>query len=209
MQQTPLPARWEPAPLLEALLLGRYDPRVLVPSGYLLLVRLDDFSRELSLGLSTPKARPTTPREMKPTLGLLSKVDAPLRNDASPEPSTRPGAPRDLPRHLLEAPCYLVSLPGDGITPRTVTVGRAPANDIVLRHPSVSALHAHIGSGPELWLRDAHSRNQTSVNDEPLGGPQLIYDGDLLKFGAVLARICDVVALVYQLRGAAARTKAP
>ena len=199
MHPTRAPARWEPAPLLEALLLGRYDPRVLVPSGFLLLVRLDDFSRELALGLSAPKSRPAAPREIKPTLGLLSKVDGSARPENPPDRGTS-GTARELPRHLLEAPCYLVSIPGDGVTPRTVTVGRAPANDIVLRHPSVSALHAHLGSGPEFWLRDAHSRNQTSVNDEALTEPRLLEDGDLLKFGAVLARLCNVVSLVDSLR---------
>ncbi|HEX6244179.1 MAG TPA: FHA domain-containing protein [Polyangiales bacterium] len=200
MQPTQAPARWEPATLLEALLLGRYDPLVLIPSGYLLLVRLDDFSRELALGLSAPRSRPTTPREVKPTLGLLSKVEVAPGQAAQPERTAQAGPPRELPRQLRQSPCYLVSIPGDRVTPRTVTVGRAPANDIVLRHPSVSALHAHLGSGPELWLRDAQSRNQTSVNDEPLRGPQLIYDGDLLKFGAVLARICSVVSLIQQLQ---------
>ena len=200
MQSTRAPARWEPAPLLEALLKGALDPRVLIPSGYLLLVRLDDFSRELALGLRAPKARPAAPREIKPTLGLLGPLSALAPPDPGPDQPVAGDVTREIPQHLLEAPCYLVSIPGGGAAARTVTVGRAPTCDIVLQHPSVSAVHAHLVTGPALTLRDAQSRNQTSVNDEALQGSRLLQDGDLVKFGAVLARVCEVNALIRGLQ---------
>jgi hypothetical protein len=61
-------------------------------------------------------------------------------------------------------------------------------------------VHAHLVSDPALWLRDAHSRNQTSVNDEALQGSRLLQDGDLVKFGAVLTRVCEVTALIRCLQ---------
>jgi hypothetical protein len=201
MQATRAPARWEPAPLLEALLRGALDPRVLIPSGYLLLVRLDDFSRELALGLRAPKARPAAPREVKPTLGLLGPLSGPVPPDPGPDqPAVASEVTREIPPYLLEAPCYLVSIPGGAAAARTVTVGRAPTCDIVLQHPSVSAVHAHLVTGPALLLRDAQSRNQTSVNDEALQGSRRLQDGDLVKFGAVLARVCEVNALIRALQ---------
>ncbi len=46
-----------------------------------------------------------------------------------------------------------------------LTIGRDPANDVVLDDPNVSRFHAEVGSTPDGWeLRDLGSRNGTRLN---------------------------------------------
>ena len=52
---------------------------------------------------------------------------------------------------------------------RTVTIGRADTNKIVVREDKASRLHAEIFFTDENWMvRDLGSRNGTLVGDEPL-----------------------------------------
>jgi hypothetical protein len=56
-----------------------------------------------------------------------------------------------------------------------ISVGRARNNDVVLLDPSVSKLHAHIERDAEGYLlRDAGSRNGTSVNELALQPQQTV-----------------------------------
>ena len=51
---------------------------------------------------------------------------------------------------------------------RIVLIGRAAGNDLVLRHPGVSARHARVIVAPDgLWLEDLGSRNGTCVGSPP------------------------------------------
>ena len=51
---------------------------------------------------------------------------------------------------------------------RIIYIGRDPANDIVIKHPSVSGRHAKVTvEGDTLWIEDLGSRNGTYVGDPP------------------------------------------
>jgi pSer/pThr/pTyr-binding forkhead associated (FHA) protein len=46
-----------------------------------------------------------------------------------------------------------------------VTIGRAPANDIVIDHPTVSAQHARLTKPPSRYrIKDLESTNGTQIN---------------------------------------------
>ena len=73
---------------------------------------------------------------------------------------------------------------------RATTVGRAPDCDIILDNSSVSRRHAEIVPGPDGYaLRDLNSANGSWVGltrSQP-NTPQVVRDGDLLRFGEVSA----------------------
>lgn len=88
------------------------------------------------------------------------------------------------------------------------TVGRALNNDVVIRHPSVSKLHAYFelprDFAPEtassLRLVDAGSANGTEVNGRalPADAPVVVQTGARLVFGDVDGELLDAAEL-YQL----------
>jgi pSer/pThr/pTyr-binding forkhead associated (FHA) protein len=66
----------------------------------------------------------------------------------------------------------------------SVTVGRAPGNDLIVDHPTVSRQHATIKvEGPDFRLFDLGSANGTFVNDERLRDPVVLEDGATVRFG--------------------------
>ena len=65
------------------------------------------------------------------------------------------GAPQVIPPHIQPVPLHNA----------TVTIGRAPDNDVVLNHPQVSAHHLRLTSeGGSYRLTDLNSSNHTYVN---------------------------------------------
>ena len=93
-----------------------------------------------------------------------------------------------------------------------LSVGRAKNSDVIIRHPSVSKLHAHFltppGADPKrdneytIALADAGSSNGTRLN-----GLELVDDtehpvrpGDRIIFGEVTCEILDPVALYHKMR---------
>ncbi len=73
----------------------------------------------------------------------------------------------------------LVPLTGD-----QVAVGRAEENDVVLRDPRVSAVHALVERvGPHWCLRDLGSRNGTELNGERLQAERALQPGDEIRMG--------------------------
>jgi pSer/pThr/pTyr-binding forkhead associated (FHA) protein len=77
-----------------------------------------------------------------------------------------------------------------------VMIGRAPSNQIVIDHPTVSAQHAVLlRTGASYWLKDLNSRNGTKINGDCVTDVEL-KDGDTIRFGSVTA----IFAGVYRER---------
>ncbi len=67
------------------------------------------------------------------------------------------------------------------------TIGRTPANAIVIPDGSVSSSHARVvRTGDGFVLEDVGSRNGTYVNSEKVAGKRALADGDIVRFGKVL-----------------------
>jgi hypothetical protein len=100
---------------------------------------------------------------------------------------------------------------------KRISVGRAKNNDLVLRHDSVSKLHAHffvqatVKDGvvhEELFLCDVGSANGTLINgrivEEGEDRAVTASAGDRLLFGEVECELLDASALYAKLRRQAA-----
>ena len=73
------------------------------------------------------------------------------------------------------------------------TVGRDPGADIFLPYDSVSHLHLRMdGTGPVVFVADAHSTNGSWINDRRLEGWTELRDGDRVTLGSVTLRYFDV-----------------
>jgi pSer/pThr/pTyr-binding forkhead associated (FHA) protein len=63
-----------------------------------------------------------------------------------------------------------------------VLTGRAPLNQIVIDHPTVSGQHAiFLKVGDTYWLKDLNSTNGTQANDVFVADAEL-KDGDTIRF---------------------------
>lgn len=75
-----------------------------------------------------------------------------------------------------------------------ITVGRAPANDVVLSEPSVSGQHAwfELDEYGSLMIQDAGSKNGTVVNGRPLGPREVswVQPMDRIQFGSLSTFTC-------------------
>ena len=71
---------------------------------------------------------------------------------------------------------------------RSITIGRAPDNMIVIDDPSVSSRHAQMELvGENYRLKDLESTNGTKVNGVPITETLLRFD-DRIRFGAIDTR---------------------
>jgi hypothetical protein len=205
---------WQPPDLLEAV---ARDPLALVRKGIgaapFLIVRLDDFSNDLGLGLAASDEAANRRRfrgssSIKSTLQISIGVTEQLRVPRHEEQSAgKPGASKaSEPRpgfpvpEWLNARCYVVRLSNRSEANAPLTIGRDTSHKIVLVHPSVSATHAQLTVGPELSLLDTKSRNGTFVNGKQVKGAVPLQVGDRIKFGAVQALICSADDLWYAVR---------
>jgi pSer/pThr/pTyr-binding forkhead associated (FHA) protein len=65
-------------------------------------------------------------------------------------------------------------------------IGRAPSNQIVIDHPTISAQHAVLlRVGDSFWLKDLNSTNGTQINGVFVTDAKL-KDGDTIRFGYAL-----------------------
>jgi len=70
------------------------------------------------------------------------------------------------------------------------SLGRTPANTIVLGDPFISAHHALLAwREGRWWLEDLESKNGTTLNGEPVGRPTVVGAGDLIGLGHVVLRL--------------------
>jgi len=100
----------------------------------------------------------------------------------------------------------LVEVDGDGAVDfaRSLSVGRDPRNDLVLRHPEVSGRHAVMQWREGRWrVQDLRSRNGTTLNGRRVGDWQTVSAGDVIRFAGAgawkvesLVRPADTAAAV-------------
>lgn len=95
---------------------------------------------------------------------------------------------------------------------RRITVGRATNNDVIIRHHSISKLHAQLqlgalsliglGRSGELHLSDAGSQNGTYLSDRRLLPEETepVKSGAHIRFGDVACKLLDAEALHRNLR---------
>jgi len=80
-----------------------------------------------------------------------------------------------------------------------IFLGRSRKCQIVIRHSSVSKLHAvlHAPAAGPYTLTDAGSNNGTSIGDHQLtpNVPAELRPGDIVLFGTVPARVLDAAGL--------------
>jgi hypothetical protein len=93
-----------------------------------------------------------------------------------------------------------------------ISLGRATNNDLIIRHPSISKLHAHfilesgrgVGGAAQMTLQvaDAGSKNGTRKNGQalPSGELRATFSGDVLDFGDVRCELYAAAALHEQIR---------
>ena len=73
----------------------------------------------------------------------------------------------------------------------TVTIGRAPTNQVIVHDDRASRAHAEIRETAAGWMvRDLDSRNGTLVDEEPLVGDRLLASGDRVGIGRVEIVFC-------------------
>jgi hypothetical protein len=91
---------------------------------------------------------------------------------------------------------------------RHISLGRATNNDIVIRHDSISKLHAHFSTTPlipeepsDYLLTDVGSSNGTEVNGAPLADDTSapIRNGDRVVFGQIIGQFLDASTLHSEL----------
>ncbi|MFN9341035.1 MAG: FHA domain-containing protein, partial [Planctomycetota bacterium] len=64
---------------------------------------------------------------------------------------------------------------------RTVTIGRAPTNQIVIREEQASRQHAELFQTEQGWtIRDLSSRNGTAVGEDRVVGDRALKPGDVI-----------------------------
>jgi len=81
-----------------------------------------------------------------------------------------------------------------------VTIGRAPSNDIVIDHPTVSAQHARLTKSTSGYrIEDLESTNGTQINGVSISDAQL-KNGAEIRFGYITGFFRDAAASIDQVR---------
>jgi hypothetical protein len=176
---------WTPTELIGRAAEQELEPfLVALEAPYVLLVSVPDPSGDLIAGLAAPKrddsqflTEMVSPEEHTPrNLQSSSHGVSSTRADALP-----------IAADVLQLRCHVVALPNPSDGPRRTLVGRAPDNDIVLSHRSVSKLHGwlEINGERQLFLGDANSTNHTQVNGTRVTRPVEVHPGCRIRFGSV------------------------
>ena len=161
----------------------------------LLLVRIGEDDTELRSTLQNLWLPPgvRSAARVAPMKFRTALLRAPAEGPPMPKPKPRM---RDDVLLILEKGPHFAALlrskgesAGGPLGPGQISLGRAPNNDLVLRHPSVSKFHASLEPGDDGTVKivDTASTNHTSVNGVPLESrvPVLARSGDRLHFGDV------------------------
>jgi transcriptional regulator with GAF, ATPase, and Fis domain len=93
---------------------------------------------------------------------------------------------------------------------QTVTVGRAPTNQIIIKDERCSRCHAELFQSEGRWtLRDLDSRNGTIVGDGLVRGDIPLSPGDVIHIGRSQLAFVDDLSKAFPETGSPARTLAP
>lgn len=85
---------------------------------------------------------------------------------------------------------------------RTLRIGRAPDNDVVLEEPNVSWHHAELRAGAPLVIADRGSRNGVRLNEQLIKGEQPLPPGAVAGIGPFGLRIENDELVISDERGA-------
>ena len=81
---------------------------------------------------------------------------------------------------------------------RTVTIGRSPTNQVVIREEQASRQHAEIFQTEGTWtIRDLNSRNGTAVGDDRLTGDRALEPGDVIWISKAQLVFVHDLSLAY------------
>ncbi|MBN1137630.1 MAG: VWA domain-containing protein [Anaerolineae bacterium] len=121
-----------------------------------------------------------------------SPVGGEMRQPGSPFGPPPAGAPLEGTRVIERAPKHLGMLVNKARPDQkhdlkgTMNVGRAPDNQIVVDHPTISRHHGWIKEDKgEFVVFDIGSANGTFVNGEQIEAPHRLESGDIIRFGEV------------------------
>lgn len=111
--------------------------------------------------------------------GLIEREGAPRKEGNEPARAKKPAAALTSNTPHLDAVHPLVA--------DAYTIGRDPANSIVISDASVSSRHARITRDEDGFVvEDLGSRNGTFVNGEQVSQPVSLADNDTIRFGKIV-----------------------
>ena len=173
-----------------------------------LVIHLEDARPRLVTGLAATSTLEPLPLELDSDELGTDVVSTCMEGDQATAVEQRNDTARTASRiikHLGQKRCFVVALqPREGRgTADAMSVGRSPANDIVLRDPSISKHHAWIvrDERHEWRICDLGSKNGTQLNGQKIRNHDLpIQSGDKISFGHVEATFCDAAVLWRVLR---------
>ena len=151
---------------------------------------------------------PATPKQPADSAPLFSydtfydETNKPALNFEKPLPQINPAylgeQQIETPRRTQESAKRVVSRPalqnpdtGETfiLTGNHISIGRAAGNDIRLASPAVSRRHAALILYEDGWaIEDCNSTQGTYLNNAKVTAPQLLFGGDILRFGDTILR---------------------
>ncbi len=118
------------------------------------------------------------------------RLDGPPTVTLVAEPSVARGAIKvaaTITPGELQPWAHLIEIHGPRRVPikhNRALIGRSRQADVMLGDAEVSRSHAMIWQqGGAAWLQDLASANGTMINNEPIGGPATVEDGDTVTLG--------------------------
>ncbi len=71
-----------------------------------------------------------------------------------------------------------------------LTIGRDPASDYPVVHPTISLRHCRLSfHNKQWWAEDLESTNGSYLNDSQIDSPTVLTDGDQLRLGEIYIKI--------------------
>lgn len=150
-----------------------------------------DLSQALEEAMPTVHEAAFTPQSIEDTVSLVTQYDLGETQVQSSDQATRPSrtaARSDFIQVLLpDRTARMIEITGD-----EMTIGRDPANEIVLDHPKISRQHARLQyDGRSYWISDLNSRNGTILANNRLqpGEPVLWEANQAVQVGDIWLRL--------------------